>query len=179
MCHGRIHRRKPAIRRRRKLDELHVRQQRRLVQSLPLYVQNHLPWNVLTPSAVWSNFEIANMDFWRGEAYSKFFDYLDATGGFYYEVGPTFFSLFLWQLTCHLSDSVGVTHRCTASPRRCLRGQTRSTSSATWATSTTRTYTVRPTRPSGRATSAGAIPAAASVRFPVPFPLLRCRTDKM
>ena len=25
------------------------------------------------------------MDFWRGEAYSKFFDYLDATGGFYYE----------------------------------------------------------------------------------------------
>ena len=34
----------------------------------------------------WSNFEIANMDFWRGEAYSKYFDYLDATGGFYYEV---------------------------------------------------------------------------------------------
>lgn len=26
------------------------------------------------------------MDFWRGEAYSKYFDYLDATGGFYYEV---------------------------------------------------------------------------------------------
>lgn len=26
------------------------------------------------------------MDFWRGEAYSKFFDFLDATGGFYYEV---------------------------------------------------------------------------------------------
>lgn len=40
--------------------------------------------------AVWSNFEIADMDFWRGEAYSKFFEYLDATGGFYYEVLPTF-----------------------------------------------------------------------------------------
>lgn len=26
------------------------------------------------------------MDFWRGEAYSKFFEYLDETGGFYYEV---------------------------------------------------------------------------------------------
>ena len=26
------------------------------------------------------------MDFWRSEAYSKFFDYLDSTGGFYYEV---------------------------------------------------------------------------------------------
>ncbi|KZT22765.1 glycosyltransferase family 15 protein [Neolentinus lepideus HHB14362 ss-1] len=33
----------------------------------------------------WSNFEIADMDFWRGEAYTKFFEYLDKTGGFYYE----------------------------------------------------------------------------------------------
>ncbi|KDQ51800.1 glycosyltransferase family 15 protein [Jaapia argillacea MUCL 33604] len=33
----------------------------------------------------WSNFEIADMDFWRGEAYSAFFDYLDKRGGFYYE----------------------------------------------------------------------------------------------
>ena len=35
--------------------------------------------------SVWSNFEIADMDFWRSEAYSTFFDYLDNTGGFYYE----------------------------------------------------------------------------------------------
>ncbi|KAF8175786.1 glycosyltransferase family 15 protein [Pholiota molesta] len=33
----------------------------------------------------WSNFEIADMDFWRGEAYTAFFEYLDAQGGFYYE----------------------------------------------------------------------------------------------
>ncbi|KAG7918619.1 hypothetical protein KL927_002076 [Ogataea polymorpha] len=33
----------------------------------------------------WSNFEIANMDFYRGEAYSKWFDALEAAGGFYYE----------------------------------------------------------------------------------------------
>jgi len=33
----------------------------------------------------WSNFEIGDLDFWRGEAYSKFFDYLDKAGGFYYE----------------------------------------------------------------------------------------------
>ena len=26
------------------------------------------------------------MDFWRGEAYQRFFDFLDAKGGFYYEV---------------------------------------------------------------------------------------------
>lgn len=36
--------------------------------------------------AVWSNFEIADMSFWRGEAYTKFFAYLDEQGGFYYEV---------------------------------------------------------------------------------------------
>lgn len=35
---------------------------------------------------VWSNFEIGNLDLWRGEAYSKFFDFLDEKGGFYYEV---------------------------------------------------------------------------------------------
>ena len=40
----------------------------------------------LTGHAVWSNFEIADMDFWRGEAYTKYFEYLDETGGFYYEV---------------------------------------------------------------------------------------------
>ncbi|KAI0054090.1 glycosyltransferase family 15 protein [Auriscalpium vulgare] len=33
----------------------------------------------------WSNFEIADLDFWRGEAYSKFFEHLDKAGGFYYE----------------------------------------------------------------------------------------------
>ncbi|KAJ6547579.1 glycosyltransferase family 15 protein [Mycena capillaripes] len=33
----------------------------------------------------WSNFEIADLDLWRGEAYSKFFDFLDEKGGFYYE----------------------------------------------------------------------------------------------
>jgi Glycolipid 2-alpha-mannosyltransferase len=35
---------------------------------------------------VWSNFEIADMDFWRGKAYSAFFEYLDRYGSFYYEV---------------------------------------------------------------------------------------------
>ena len=35
---------------------------------------------------VWSNFEIADLDFWRSEAYMKFFTFLDKKGGFYYEV---------------------------------------------------------------------------------------------
>ncbi|RLV94526.1 putative mannosyltransferase KTR2 [Spathaspora sp. JA1] len=33
----------------------------------------------------WSNFEIANLNFFRGEPYGKYFDYLDKSGGFYYE----------------------------------------------------------------------------------------------
>jgi len=33
----------------------------------------------------WSNFEIADLDFWRSEAYTQFFEYLDSKGGFYYE----------------------------------------------------------------------------------------------
>lgn len=41
---------------------------------------------LLMKSIVWSNFEIGDLDLWRGEAYTKFFDFLDKKGGFYYEV---------------------------------------------------------------------------------------------
>jgi len=34
----------------------------------------------------WSNFEIADLDFWRSPAYTAFFEHLDSKGGFYYEV---------------------------------------------------------------------------------------------
>ncbi|KAI9781222.1 MAG: hypothetical protein M1816_002445 [Peltula sp. TS41687] len=33
----------------------------------------------------WSNFEIADMEFWRGQAYEEYFDHLDRAGGFFYE----------------------------------------------------------------------------------------------
>lgn len=33
----------------------------------------------------WSNFEIADMDFFRGQQYQEMFEYLDAKGGFYFE----------------------------------------------------------------------------------------------
>ncbi|ODN76704.1 hypothetical protein L202_05338 [Cryptococcus amylolentus CBS 6039] len=33
----------------------------------------------------WSNFEIADLNFWRSPAYTEFFDFLDSKGGFYYE----------------------------------------------------------------------------------------------
>ena len=33
----------------------------------------------------WSNFEIADLDFWRSDVYLEYFDWLDQSGGFYYE----------------------------------------------------------------------------------------------
>lgn len=33
----------------------------------------------------WSNFEVGDLSLWRSEAYIKLFDYLDRSGGFYYE----------------------------------------------------------------------------------------------
>ena len=33
----------------------------------------------------WTNFEIASLDLWRSNEYLKFFNYLDESGGFYYE----------------------------------------------------------------------------------------------
>ncbi|KAK8908124.1 hypothetical protein QC760_003985 [Botrytis cinerea] len=32
-----------------------------------------------------SNFEIGSLDFWRGDRHQKYFEYLDRSGGFYYE----------------------------------------------------------------------------------------------
>jgi mannosyltransferase len=33
----------------------------------------------------WTNFEIADMGFWRSKAYEDYFNYLDRSGGFFYE----------------------------------------------------------------------------------------------
>jgi len=33
----------------------------------------------------WSNFEIADMNFWRSKKYREYFDHLDRAGGFFYE----------------------------------------------------------------------------------------------
>ncbi|KAI9886986.1 MAG: hypothetical protein M1823_001202 [Watsoniomyces obsoletus] len=33
----------------------------------------------------WSNFEIADLEFWRSEKYQDYFDHLDRAGGFFYE----------------------------------------------------------------------------------------------
>ncbi|KAG7092470.1 hypothetical protein E1B28_008822 [Marasmius oreades] len=62
------------------------------MKEYPQYVDSHNAKDFLTDNGdnynlchFWSNFEIADMDFWRGEAYQTFFNYLDSKGGFYYE----------------------------------------------------------------------------------------------
>ncbi|KAJ6630816.1 glycosyltransferase family 15 protein [Mycena sp. CBHHK59/15] len=64
----------------------------------------------------WSNFEIADMDFWRGEAYTKFFEFLEARGGFYYErwgdapVHSIAASLFARKDQIHFFRNIGYKH---------------------------------------------------------------------
>ncbi|ONH67676.1 Glycolipid 2-alpha-mannosyltransferase 1 [Cyberlindnera fabianii] len=64
----------------------------------------------------WSNFEIGNMDFWRGEAYSKYFDFLDKAGGFFYErwgdapVHSIAAALFLPKDRIHYFEEIGYYH---------------------------------------------------------------------
>jgi alpha 1,2-mannosyltransferase len=56
------------------------------------------------------------MDFWRGEAYSAFFEYLDSKGGFYYErwgdapVHSIAASLFLRADQIHFFNEIGYQH---------------------------------------------------------------------
>jgi len=64
----------------------------------------------------WSNFEIADMDFWRGEAYQAFFQYLESKGGFYYErwgdapVHSIAASLFARKDQIHFFRDIGYRH---------------------------------------------------------------------
>ncbi|KAF8954339.1 glycosyltransferase family 15 protein [Flammula alnicola] len=64
----------------------------------------------------WSNFEIGNFDLWRGEAYIKFFDHLDKSGGFYYErwgdapVHSIGAALFAKKEQIHFFDDIGYRH---------------------------------------------------------------------
>ncbi|KAG0671237.1 alpha-1,2-mannosyltransferase ktr1 [Maudiozyma exigua] len=64
----------------------------------------------------WSNFEIASLDLWRGEAYSAYFEYLDKAGGFFYErwgdapVHSIAASLFLERDQIHHFGDLGYYH---------------------------------------------------------------------
>lgn len=109
------------------------------------------------------------MDFWRGEAYSKFFDHLESKGGFYYEVRLTSaYSPHHPRWTCaHALYSGGATHPCTASARRCSHARIKYTGSRTSDTSTSRSSTARSTPTCTRRRTAIVIRPRASVSLPV------------
>jgi len=64
----------------------------------------------------WSNFEIGDLSFFRSLRYSMFFEYLDRSGGFFYErwgdapVHSIAVSLFLDQKEVHYFEDIGYTH---------------------------------------------------------------------
>ncbi|GMM34343.1 hypothetical protein DASC09_016680 [Saccharomycopsis crataegensis] len=64
----------------------------------------------------WSNFEIANMDFFRSQTYEDYFQYLDSKKGFFYErwgdapVHSIAASLFLEKDQIHLFNDFGYYH---------------------------------------------------------------------
>jgi len=64
----------------------------------------------------WSNFEIADMNFWRGPAYMAFFEFLDSKGGFYYErwgdapVHSIAAGIFASKDQIHFFDEIGYEH---------------------------------------------------------------------
>ncbi|KAK6455862.1 glycolipid 2-alpha-mannosyltransferase [Scheffersomyces xylosifermentans] len=64
----------------------------------------------------WSNFEVASLNFWRSKAYRDYFEYLDKTGGFFYErwgdapIHSIAASLFLPKDKIHYFEDVGYNH---------------------------------------------------------------------
>ncbi|CAN6610567.1 alpha-1,2 mannosyltransferase Ktr1p [Trichomonascus vanleenenianus] len=64
----------------------------------------------------WSNFEVADMDFWRSKPYQDYFNYLDQAGGFFYErwgdapIHSIAASLFLNSSEVHFFEDIGYTH---------------------------------------------------------------------
>lgn len=74
----------------------------------------------------WSNFELANLNFFRSPLYQSYFDYLDSTGNFFYErwgdapVHSLAVGLFLGKSKIHFFDDIGYEHtgviHCPADP---------------------------------------------------------------
>jgi alpha 1,2-mannosyltransferase len=64
----------------------------------------------------WSNFEIADLNWLRGSAYLRYFEYLDRAGGFFYErwgdapVHSIAAAIFLNKSEVHFFDDIGYRH---------------------------------------------------------------------
>ncbi|KAI8330808.1 nucleotide-diphospho-sugar transferase [Choanephora cucurbitarum] len=64
----------------------------------------------------WTNFQLADLSFFRSESYRKYFEYLDRTGNFFYErwgdapVQTIAAALFLKKEQIHFFNDIGYTH---------------------------------------------------------------------
>ncbi|KAL6120889.1 hypothetical protein NUSPORA_02302 [Nucleospora cyclopteri] len=64
----------------------------------------------------WSNFEIGSFEFFRSQLYNDYVDFLDSSGGFYYErwgdapIHSIAVALFLDKSEVHFFDEIGYTH---------------------------------------------------------------------
>ncbi|KXN65527.1 glycosyltransferase family 15 protein [Conidiobolus coronatus NRRL 28638] len=64
----------------------------------------------------WSNFEIASLSIWKSPSYEAFFNYLDKSGGFFYErwgdapIHSIYLSLFLSIDKLHYFEEIGYRH---------------------------------------------------------------------
>ncbi|KAE9405341.1 glycosyltransferase family 15 protein [Gymnopus androsaceus JB14] len=97
---------------------------KKFIEKYPQYIVNDNAMEFIsadggetyTSCHFWSNFEIADMDFWRSEAYQKFFNFLDTEGGFYYErwgdapVHSIAAALFLPKHNIHFFRDIGYRH---------------------------------------------------------------------
>jgi hypothetical protein len=99
------------------------------------------------------------MEFWRGEAYQKFFDHLESKGGFYYEVS---FSEVVKTQSDDIYFSDGETRRFIALLRHSLHQKTKSTSSVISVTAMTLSNIAHRGR-TGRKDGVLAIPKTVSV----------------
>ncbi|KAM0745818.1 glycosyl transferase [Meredithblackwellia eburnea MCA 4105] len=97
---------------------------KKFIEAHPQYLANKNLYDWLTSDGgetynlchFWSNWEIGNLDFWRGEAYAKYFEWLDRAGGFFYErwgdapVHSIAAALFLTQDEFHFFQDIGYRH---------------------------------------------------------------------
>ncbi|KAI9472006.1 MAG: nucleotide-diphospho-sugar transferase [Benjaminiella poitrasii] len=101
----------------------HVNQFKELFPELVLPATDTIyPWihdkdkNTYNQCHLWTNFQIADLSFFRSEAYQKYFRYLDNTGNFFYErwsdapVQTIAAALFLKKEQIHFFNNIGYSH---------------------------------------------------------------------
>lgn len=66
-------------------EYLHENNAMRWITDAERRPEHNVQANGYSTCHFWSNFEIADMSFWRSQAYEDYFNHLDRAGGFFYE----------------------------------------------------------------------------------------------